>query len=150
VLDFRGEGLLSALDLRPYVVKPNRQELARTVGRALKTDEELVAAMQSLNRRGARWVVITQGAGPVWVSSEQEVYRLHPPPVGEIVNPIASGDAMAATIAWATGEGRPMVDAVRVGIAAAGENLAQLLPCRLDRVKVERRAEQVRAERIAA
>ena len=33
VLDFRGQGLTGALDLEPCVVKPNREELAQTVGR---------------------------------------------------------------------------------------------------------------------
>jgi len=146
VLDFRGEGLLSVLDLKPYVVKPNREELARTVGRNLDGDDELVAAMRSLNDRGAQWVVITQGSGPVWACSATEAYRFWPPAAEEIVNPIACGDAMAATIAWATRDGRDIIDAVKLGIAAAGENLRQLLPCRLDRKKVETRAGQVRVE----
>jgi 1-phosphofructokinase family hexose kinase len=144
VLDFRGEGLLSLLDLKPYVVKPNRDELARTLGRELNDDDDLVAAMRSLNQRGAQWVVITQGAGPVWVTSSQETYRLESPPVDEIVNPIACGDAMAAAIAWGTRDGRKLVDAVKLGIAAAAENLQQLLPCRLDPAKVSQRAESVR------
>jgi len=148
ILDFRGEGLLSVLDLEPYVVKPNRDELARTVGRALNTDDDLLAAMRELNHRGARWVVITQGSQPVWVSSCAEVYCLHPPPVDPIVNPIACGDAMAATIAWATRGGRPIVDAVRLGVAAAAENLRQLLPSRLDPAKVQDQAEHVRVERL--
>ena len=147
VLDFRGEGLTSVLDLEPYVVKPNREELARTVGRPLDNDDELVAAMRSLNDRGARWVVITQGSGPVWVTSNTEVYRLHPPPVEDIVNPIACGDGMTATIAWATRAGRDPIEAVRLGIAAAAENLRQLLPSRLDPGKVEARAKQVRVEK---
>ena len=42
------------------------------------------------------------------------------------VNPIGSGDAMAAGIAWAIRAGRPMVEAVRLGMAAAAENLAWL------------------------
>ena len=60
------------------------------------------------------------------------MYRLESPPAEDVVNPIACGDAMAAAIAWGTREGRDLVDAVRLGIAAAGENLGQLLPCRLD------------------
>jgi hypothetical protein len=39
-----------------------------------------------------------------------------------------------------------MVDAVRFGIAAAVENLGELLPCRLDPAGVEQRAKQVRVE----
>ncbi|OHB86411.1 MAG: hypothetical protein A2V98_08440 [Planctomycetes bacterium RBG_16_64_12] len=147
ILDFRGEGLLSLLDLNPYVVKPNREELARTVGRPLDDDDRLVAAMQSLNRRGAQWVVITQGGGPVWASSSTEVYRLYPPPADHVVNPIACGDAMAAAIAWATRDGRNPVDAVKLGIAAAGENLRQLLPCRLNLRNMEAGASRVHVER---
>ena len=148
VLDIRGEGLTSLLDLQPYVVKPNREELARTVKHPIDSDDELRSAMQSLNHKGARWVVITQGAGPVWISSSDQIYRLHPPTVEDAVNPIGSGDAMAATIAWATRDGRDFVQAVCLGIAAAAQNLRQLLPCRLDRATVEADAREVRVERL--
>jgi tagatose 6-phosphate kinase len=137
VLDFRGEGLLSVLDLKPYVVKPNREELARTMGRPLDTDEELIDAMRSLNDRGAQWVVITQGDGPVWVTSASETYHLQPPKVDQIVNPIGCGDAMAAAIACATRQGCEPIEAIRRGIAAAANNLTELLSCRLDPSRVE-------------
>lgn len=148
VLDFRGEGLLSVLDLEPYVIKPNREELARTVGRPLEDDEELIAAMRSLNERGAQWVVITSGSGPVWVSSTRELYRLDPPEIQDLVNPIACGDGMAATIAWATRAGQSPHDAVRFGLAAAAQNARQLLPSRLDPTKLEAEAALVRVEQI--
>jgi len=148
VLDFRGEGLLSVVDMTPNKEKPNREELARTVGRPLATDAALREAMQLLNRRGAAWVVITQGGGPVWLSSDRDAYRLHPPTVDKVVNPIGSGDAMAAAIAWATSHGRDIVDAVKLGIAAASENLRELLPCRLDHVRVRQRATEVRVEQL--
>ena len=54
VLDFRGEGLLSVLDLKPYVVKPNREELGQTFGRSLDDDADLLAAMRRVEpTRGA-------------------------------------------------------------------------------------------------
>jgi 1-phosphofructokinase family hexose kinase len=143
VLDFRGEGLLSVLDLKPFVVKPNREELARTVGHALDDETKLVAAMRSLNERGAQWVVVTQGPDPAWVTSNDRVYRLTPPAIRDTVNPIASGDAMAAAIAWATRDGRPLPEAVRLGIAAAAQNVRQLLPCRLDPSTLDAEAAQV-------
>jgi 1-phosphofructokinase family hexose kinase len=146
VLDFRGEGLLSVLHLKPLVVKPNREELAQTTGRPLRDDAELLSAMRELNRRGAGWVVVTQGPGPVWITSVDRAVRIDPPPMAEVVNPIGSGDAMAAGIAWSIRAGRDMVDAVRFGVAAACYNVGQLLPCRLDRAAVERLMERVRAE----
>lgn len=148
VLDFRGEGLLSVLDLRPLVVKPNREELGHTVGRSLDDDNDLLEAMRELNHRGAQWVAITQGAGPVWLCCESSAYRLYPPPVADPVNPIGCGDCTAAGIAWAVRDGRDMVDAVRLGIGAAGENLGNLLPGRLDPAKAQKRADLVRVERV--
>ena len=132
VLDFRGEGLLSVLDRRPYVVKPNREELAQTFRRELDDDSRLLAAMRELNRLGAQWVVVTQGPHAVWVSSLERVYRFVPPAVAEVVNPIGCGDCLAAGIAWATRRGDGLPDAVRFGIGAACDNLGKLLPGRLD------------------
>jgi len=146
VLDFRGEGLLASLNLKPLVVKPNREELAQTVDHSLDDDDQLLDAMRSLNRRGAQWVVTTQGQRPVWVTSASNVYRLHCLPADEVVNPLGSGDAMAAAIAWAIRDGRSMVEAVRLGIAAAAENLRHLETGRLDAAVVQRRARDVRVE----
>ena len=148
VLDFRGEGLLSTLDLKPLVVKPNREELAQTVGEPLSDDRQLLAAMRGLNRRGAQWVVVTQGAGPVWATSLEEGFRLDPLPVDDVVNPIGSGDALAAGIAWAIRDGRPVIDAVKLGMAVAAENLGRLETCRLDPNRVQRRAMEVIVEAI--
>ncbi|MFO7903079.1 MAG: 1-phosphofructokinase family hexose kinase [Planctomycetota bacterium] len=148
VLDFRGEGLLGCLELKPTVIKPNREELERTVGHALDSNESLLAAMRSCNERGARWVVITDGPRAVWLTSRNETYRFPPPtvPQSDVVNPIGSGDSMAAAIAWAVRDGLSMPEAVRLGIGASVDNLAQLLPCRLCPDRVRKIADTVRIE----
>ena len=148
VLDFRGEGLLSVLDLRPLLVKPNREELAKTMSAPLASDGDLLDAMRHLNRLGAQWVLVTQGPGPVFLTSAMRAYRLQPPTVRDVVNPIGSGDSIAATIAWATRAGRPPLDAVRLGLAAAVQNLRHLLPCRLDPSTLEAEAEAVDIEEV--
>jgi 1-phosphofructokinase family hexose kinase len=146
IADFRGEGLLAVLDLKPLVVKPNREELAATLGRPLATDAELVEAMQSLNRRGAQWVIITQGTSAAWVTSLGQVYRVYPLKLEKIVNPIGCGDVMTAAIARATLEGRDMLTAIRHGVAAAAANARHPLPGRFDPASIEAEAEQVRVE----
>jgi 1-phosphofructokinase family hexose kinase len=148
ILDFRGEGLLATLDLNPYIVKPNREELAQTVGMNLENDDEVLPAMRSLNHRGAAWVIVTDGAKPVWVSSTTRFYRFHPIDDIKVVNPIGSGDAMAAGLAWATRAGWDIVRAVQFGIAAATDNMSQLETCRLDFDRVRRLSENVRVEKL--
>jgi 1-phosphofructokinase family hexose kinase len=150
VLDFRGEGLLACLDLRPYVIKPNREELAQTVGRPLVSDDDVVQTMQSLNRRGAEWVIVTQGSKPAWITTAAAAWRAHPIPVApnDIVNPIGCGDALTGAIACATREGRDLLDGVRLGLAAAHANLRQLRQCRFESSEICDRASEVRIEEV--
>ena len=145
ILDVRGEELLLALEQSPFLIKPNREELERTIGRPIATDAELVAAMQELNRRGATWVVVTQGKHAVWATNGDRVYRAEAPAV-QVVNPIACGDCLAAGLAWGIEQGLPVIEALRLGIAAAGENARQLLPARLDAESVRLRAAAIDVE----
>lgn len=130
ILDVRGDELLATLPHRPFVVKPNREELGHTVRRELVTDGDVWQAMSEINGRGAEWVVVTHGAGEVFASRGAERFRFHPPRVN-VVNPIGCGDCFTAGLAWALQRGEEMPTAIRTGIAAAAQNAEQLLPARL-------------------
>lgn len=148
ILDFRGEGLLAALALQPLVVKPNREELGHTVGRALRSREETLEAMRELLARGAQWVVVTHGAEPVLVASQQGTWEAFPLRVQPVMNPIGCGDVMAAALAWAVRAGWDILAGVRLGIAAAAANLRQLFPGRLDPSGVFEAAQRVPVRRL--
>jgi tagatose 6-phosphate kinase len=139
LLDIRGPELLRALEHRPFVVKPNREELAATVDRPLARDEDLHDAMAELNDRGAEWVVVTGGRQTVWVRGGGRLYRLDPPRLDRVVNPIGCGDVLAAGIAAAIVRGDDPPEAVRFGIAAAAESALTLLPARFDCLRIATR-----------
>jgi 1-phosphofructokinase family hexose kinase len=149
VVDAQGEPLLAALDRRPFMVKPNREELGRTLGRRLETDGDLHSAMREICRRGASWAVVTQGKRPVWIGSERELFSVQPPSV-DVVNPIGSGDCFAAALAVALARGNDIAQAVAYGIAAASENCRQLLPARLDSDRVQLAAADIHVSRTSA
>ena len=81
--------------------------------------------------------------------SPSEVYRIEPPVVEQIINPIGCGDCLAAGMAWGLQQRQEPIEAVRLGIAAAAENLGGLLPARLTVDKVLARLGAIRAERIS-
>ena len=137
VLDARGPELLAALSCKPRVVKPNREELAMTVGRALPEHADVLAAMRELIEQGAQGVVVTHGKAAIWVMEGPDSWELTPPVVLPVVNPIGCGDCLAAGIAWGLARGESLVDAVRLGIAAASDNVTQLLPARLSGERIE-------------
>lgn len=143
VLDARGPELLAALEHRPFVIKPNREELASTLGRELDDESSLLSAMRELNDHGAQWVVITEGARTVWVSSTEGSHRLQPLRVEHVINPIGCGDCLAAGLAWSLSQGEDVLQAVRIGIAAAAQNAEQLLPGRINPRQTVELAERV-------
>lgn len=147
LLDIRGEDLMSLLPRKPWLVKPNREELAATFQRDLTREENLQQAMRELLDLGGESVLITRGNAAAMLAFGDETWRFTPPKVAT-VNPIGCGDSLAAGIAVATQEGGDLVEAVRFGIAAAAHNAELLLPARLNRSRVEDLVRSVRVERI--
>ena len=159
VLDVRGPELIAALAHQPLLVKPNRQELEVTVGRSLRTTDDLIAAMRELVEAGAQWVLTTDGGGPAYLTNGQAIWRMTPPS-SDVVNPIGCGDCLAAGIAVfldaeevkATAGSRQTPDVVlatRFGMAASAVNLVDLLPARLTLEAAERKLQDVTSDRIA-
>ncbi|WP_339734716.1 1-phosphofructokinase family hexose kinase [uncultured Gimesia sp.] len=147
ILDARGAELEEALSATPFLVKPNHEELERTLDRCLSSTEDLIKGMQEINRRGATWVVISQGKSALWATSADEVYRFTPASV-EAVNPIGCGDSLAAGIACAIYRGWTVPESIRWGMGAAADNLTQLLPARLSESSVQEFYEQVEMEQV--
>lgn len=147
VLDASGAELLEALPTRPLCVKPNREELSRALGRDLDSNDDLRAAMREVRRLGAQWVLVSHGAAALWACDAERDYIFHPARVSA-VNPIGSGDCLAAGIAWGLTNGMKMLESIRTGIAAAADNASSLLPARLDPARVLRLKEAVSFEEV--
>ncbi len=147
ILDIRGPELREALSARPLLIKPNRAELQATAGRSLTDERDVLRAMRQLNAAGAAWVLITNGAKDALLTSAADAFHLTPP-AADVVNPIGCGDCLAGGVAVALSTGADLVEAVRFGMAAACDNLASLLPARLDRQRVDQWAADVHVERL--
>ena len=146
IIDARGPELLAALPCRPLLVKPNREELARTVGRPLEQEADLRVAMEELWEQGAEWVLVTDGAKPALALGPAGCFRIVPPRLERVVNPIGCGDCLAAGFAEAVSRGLEPLDAIRFGMGCAAFNCGTLLAGRLERPAVETLVSDVRVE----
>ncbi len=121
ILDASGPHMVQALSARPFIVKPNRAELARTFNRAVDADADLHDAMRQTIAAGAVWVIVTLGASGARLTDGHRFWRITPPAISAI-NPIGSGDAFAAGLAVAVGQGQSPPDAARLATACAAAN----------------------------
>lgn len=78
VVDAQGAALLAALPAKPGLVKPNRLELAATVGRKLPDAAAVMSAMRELRERGAERVVVTAGKDATLAHDGRAFWRIRP------------------------------------------------------------------------
>ena len=147
VVDAQGAALIAALEAKPGLVKPNRAELAATVGRELKTDSEVMQAMRELCERGAQRVIVTAGKEPA-LAFDGKIFRRIISPRIKAANPIGSGDAFTAGVVWRLLRGDDLGEACRWGAAAGAANALTLMPGELDRADVDRLVKEVQVQEI--
>ena len=127
LVDAQAKQLLNAVKAKPFLVKINQDEFK---------------AVPALGRGGVEWFVISDGAKSVSVRHGRETLRLQPPRV-KAMNTIGSGDAMLAGIACGLLRGRPMMQAVRLGIACGAANAMTETPGFIRPADVKRLLKQI-------
>lgn len=96
VVDATGDLLLNALPAKPFLIKPNNEELAALDGCDAHDVNALVAAAQSLVARGAQYVLVSCGAGGAFLVDEGGLVARTAAAKGALVNSVGAGDSMVA------------------------------------------------------
>ena len=116
IVDTSGEALLCALRENPWLVKPNRDELAALVGRELPTLGDVVEAVEWLQEKGAQNVLVSLGReGALLCADGKRLYQ--PAPDGEVIGTVGAGDSLVAGFVAGWQRYGDMAQALRLGIA---------------------------------
>lgn len=96
IVDAEGEMLLNALPFRPFLIKPNEQELADMFLQVPDNVDRIEFCARKLHAMGAKNVIISLGANGAVMLTEEGEYLVEKAPVGETVNTVGAGDTMIA------------------------------------------------------
>jgi tagatose 6-phosphate kinase len=146
VLDARGQSLVLALACKPFIVKPNRDELAATIGSPIDSDDALRAAMAKMVQLGAQWVAVTLGKEGAMVSNGQDFWRLHSPAI-KAISAVGSGDSFAAGLAAGIVQREEVPEAAALAAACGAANAITSLAGQIHLADVKTLLSQVRVER---
>ncbi len=116
-LDTSGEGLRLGCAHKPYLVKPNRDEVRVLTGMALDTETEIDQAARFLLDMGIEIVAISLGADGLLAASPAGTHRIPPPQVSE-KNPTGAGDALLGGLLLSLSQGYSLARAAKLGVAA--------------------------------
>ncbi len=117
VLDADGEALAAGAAAHPEILKGNRRELERLLGRHLDDEESTLQGAREVQAWGVRQVLVTRGReGAVAVNGER-CWRGIAPRV-RAVSAVGSGDAFLAGVVLALSRGSGIEEALALGVAA--------------------------------
>ena len=120
VVDAAGELLRAVLPYRPFLIKPNRDELAALFGEKPETDADVLALAERLQKMGARNVLVSMaGDGALLRTEEGRCYKA-PAAKGTVVNSVGAGDSMVGGFLAALARGEDFSGALALGTAAGG------------------------------
>ena len=95
ILDTSGEPLKVALKSKPYLIKPNIDEIKQLLDIDVESMDEIVCAGKELIKMGAENVCISLGKDGMIYLNESEIYEVKVPKI-EALNTVGSGDSTIA------------------------------------------------------
>ena len=125
ILDIVGDPLLESLACKPFVIKPNQSEIARTLRVELDCVEKLKDAMKQLVSYGAQWVVVTRGTQSTLITDGRSFWEVTTPKV-KVISAIGSGDSFAAGLAAGLKRGQDVPTACILAAACGSANAMTL------------------------
>lgn len=117
ILDTSSAAVLETLQYKPYLLKPNEEEIAAFFGKTHPLSEiELIQSGEKLIEMGAEQVLISRGEEGALFITKDAVFKGNAP-TGTVVNTACSGDAMLAAFLSKHLEGHSPEECLRYGIA---------------------------------
>ena len=150
VVDATGDLLLSAVDKKPFLIKPNHHELGALFDAHPQTPEECLPYARKLHDRGAANVIVSCGGHGSLLYDEYGETHCVPTAKIKLVNATGAGDSMVAGFIAKTDAGVDYETALRFASAcgtatAASKGIAKRATIervveRLDKLIAEREA----------
>ena len=94
VVDATKKLLVNSLKYKPFLIKPNRQELSEIFGVEVKTEEDIVHYAKELQKMGARNVLISLGGDGAMLIDEEGNKHKAGVLKEKVLNTVGSGDSM--------------------------------------------------------
>lgn len=117
-VDTSGESLLSCLPCKPFLIKPNRQELEELFSTKIELHTDVVKYAARLQELGARNVLVSLDSEGALLLCEDGRTFYREAPTGVAVNTVGAGDSMLAGFIYGWQLTGDYEKAFRYGIAS--------------------------------
>lgn len=149
LVDASGAVLRDAVNAKPFLVKPNRDEISALVGHPVINLQAAELAVMALRERGIAMPVVTMGDLGAVAADDSGVWHAQLDAV-RLRNAVGSGDCFLAGMAVAIQRRMPLEQALRLGVACGVANAESEETGFAQRSKVESLLAGVKVSRLQA
>ncbi|KAA0565745.1 1-phosphofructokinase [Bacillus sp. CH30_1T] len=121
LLDTSGPGLAAGIAGKPFLIKPNKEEFARLIGRTFGSTDDMLRHAQAICQKGIHYVLLSLGEEGAILVNGKRILRAKVPRV-KAVNPVGSGDSMLAGFTYAYSHGFPIEEVLKWACACGMSN----------------------------
>ena len=120
ILDTSGKSLLEGVKGKPYLIKPNFDELEYVLGESIDGRDKIKKAVEKLKNHGAQNVLVSLGGeGAIYFG--EEILKITIPKI-KIHNTVGSGDSSVAGFAKGLDDGLELNEILKLSMACGMSN----------------------------
>lgn len=132
IVDAEKDLLLNTLKYKPFLVKPNKEELEALCNKKLKSIDDIYKEGCKLIKLGAKNVIVSLGEmGLLYISSDYEKIYLHSIDV-EVISTVGAGDSLIAGFLAGCSLNKETIDSLKLGLACASATVESVYLARKD------------------
>lgn len=124
LLDTSGEALQEGVKAVPYAIKPNEDEIAQLLGRAVSSTDDFITAGKKLQGTGIAHVCFSLGADGALFINDDGVFQVNAPVI-TVVNTVGSGDSFLGGLTYKLAQGASYEEAYKWAVACGSANASE-------------------------
>ncbi|MEG6565783.1 1-phosphofructokinase [Thermoanaerobacterium saccharolyticum] len=118
ILDADGDALKLGIEGKPYMIKPNINELRRVSKKNLESVDEIIEEGVRIIESGISIVAVSMGGSGSIVVTKEKAYKVRPIKV-QVKGTVGAGDAYVAGFAYGLSENLPVEDTIKIASSAS-------------------------------
>ena len=146
ILDTSGKSLLEGVKGKPYLIKPNFDELEYVLGESIDGRDKIKKAVEKLKNLGAQNVLVSLGGeGAIYFG--EEILKITIPKI-KIHNTVGSGDSSVAGFAMGLNDGLELNEVLKLSMACGMSNAQHGEVGFINKADVEKFIQQIHVQKL--
>lgn len=111
VLDIDSPKMLEFIKYKPFLIKPNLDELQRLLNKKIKNEKDIKQALLYLRSLGCKNVMVSNGSkGSYLINEKDEIYKSEIKKIKGVVSTVGAGDTLISSFACLYLQSNDVVD----------------------------------------